>query len=675
MAANRTVLEQIAHEIFPQANELTHLGTGGFACTFRVVDGGQLFALKIIDPGLSETERVDRELSALQRVNHPGVVKFLGVGSHDHAGVNYRWIRMEFVPGHSLGALLAEGQIFTALEAIALLKSLVEGASSIWAQRTAHRDLSPGNIVLRPDGSAVIVDLGLARHVDDGTYTALPTPGTPGWMSPEQVSSTPTHGDWRSDQFVLGALGYLLLTNVCPFYAPSIVDRWVAPALQTPQPIRAIDPNVPTAAADVIERMLEKRPHRRYLKPEDLVADLDRAIFALEASKPVDEPRPQHFLVNVAQVKNFAEKGFLSVLSPHGVVIDMRAGKRVAEFVAEAAAAKAISVVDPVTHFVRSPDAVRPAFFKALPYGNNPTFTGFSDDIARTDWCRVVLEHELETDPDVAIAPYFYAGEGEAGWIAESLACAAKFEELMQVRPRGATHADIWTAVAVHSTWLSNESARDTLLTALTGQPMKALYLLVATSQPSLGPLGDSAVLHGLRDLLTVLREAGIPVIVGKRASSGLLLLSLGADGWSSGTSGNLMNMSAHPEEDEDGGPSLDRIYVPSLLNLISLSNFILMLRSRQDLVGVNTPQALALLSANPDLESLTTDQRILLKQHNLVAQKAQVDELAFRPAGQRIALLRSWVEAAAENYRALPPTRLPSENAGFLAAWAEALS
>src|SRR5690606_25447925 len=108
------------------------------------------------------------------------------------------------------------------------------------------------------------------------------------------------------------------------------------------------------------------------------------------------------------------------------------------------------------------------------------------------------------------------------------------------------------------------------LLSTITGQPMAALYLMVATSQPSFAPLGDLATLRGFRDLLTVLREAAVPVIAGKRASSGLLLLALGAAGWGTGASGNLMNMSPHPEADEEGWSPLDRIYVPRLLNSVA---------------------------------------------------------------------------------------------------------
>ena len=242
MPADRALLERVAHSLLSSSAEISHLGTGGFACTFKVRDAQGLVALKIIDPGLSERARVDRELNALQRVTSDGVVRFLEHGTHEFEGVSYCWIRMEFVEGRSLGAELAGGVVFSALEALQFISRLTGAAAAIWAEGTAHRDLSPNNIILRANGQPVVVDLGLARHVDDESYTALPTPGTPGWMSPEQVGSSPVHGDWRSDQFVIGALAYRLLTNVQPFYAPSIVDRWRAPAIQTPQPIRAVAP-------------------------------------------------------------------------------------------------------------------------------------------------------------------------------------------------------------------------------------------------------------------------------------------------------------------------------------------------------------------------------------------------------------------------------------------------
>lgn len=164
-------------------------------------------------------------------------------------------------------------------------------------------------------------------------------------------------------------------------------------------------------------------------------------------------------------------------------------------------------------------------------------------------------------------------------------------------------------------------------------------------------------------------------MIAGKRASSGLLLLALGAAGWATGVSGNLMNMSPHPEADEEGWSPLDRIYVPRLLNSVAVDTYVLMRRANGGLVALDTDESDALFAANPDLEDLTTEQRILLIQHNLIAQRRQVEALAALPAGQRISTLREWVDQAADTYRTLPPTRIAGDGGGFLTAWSEALA
>ena len=350
----------------------------------------------------------------------------------------------------------------------------------------------------------------------------------------------------------------------------------------------------------------------------------------------------------------------------------MRAGARVSEFITAARDVGAQTIVDPVSHYVRSPFAVRPARFRELPYGGGPVLTGFSDEAARRDFCGQVLDSVTADQPDTIISPHFYAGENEQSWLTESVACGAVTEALMNQR---ASTASMWLGVAVHATWLSNETQRDILLTALTARQWTGVHLLLCTTQAPFGPLGDVDTLRGLRDFIAVLREAGTPVIVGRRASSGLLLLALGAEGWSTGVTGNLMNMTPHPEDEQTGGRALDRVYIPGLVNLVSTEAYLLMRARRPDLVALDTPQAAALLGANPDLEDLSTDERILLLQHNLVAQSRQVSELASLPAGQRIARLRAWVDEAAARYRELPPTRLQSEGPGFLTAWADVLA
>jgi hypothetical protein len=212
------------------------------------------------------------------------------------------------------------------------------------------------------------------------------------------------------------------------------------------------------------------------------------------------------------------------------------------------------------------------------------------------------------------------------------------------------------------------------MLAAATAQPHDALYLLVHTTQPSFAPIGDVDVLRGLRDVIEVMTEARIPVVAGRRASSGLLLLALGAAGWGTGISANQKNGSPHPEEDTGGGPGLDRIYVPQLFNHINVTSYLQILgESVGGTLLPTTPYGQALLTANPSLDSLTKAQRVLLNRHNIAAMKAQVDEMGATAEHSRLTNMRAAVMEARDLYQQLPRQR-SGEDGGFLDAWLQVL-
>lgn len=123
----------------------------------------------------------------MRTVDHPNVVRYLEDGVHTHDHLIYSWLRMEFVDGEPLRGLLQRGDRPVISTSLNLIGEAIAGASAIWAAGTSHRDLSQNNLMITTDGHLVIVDLGLARQLDDESITVLPTPGTPGWMSPEQV--------------------------------------------------------------------------------------------------------------------------------------------------------------------------------------------------------------------------------------------------------------------------------------------------------------------------------------------------------------------------------------------------------------------------------------------------------------------------------------------------------
>ncbi|MGN6762443.1 MAG: serine/threonine-protein kinase [Leifsonia sp.] len=670
MPADRQKLDNVVHELYSDAVDIQHLGTGGFASTFKVTQAAGVFAVKIVDPEVGDVDRFDRELNALKRVENPHVVRFLNFGRVMRDGVAYGYIEMEFVDGYSLADLITAGQSFSLLEAARLINSVLDGAATIWEAGVAHRDLSPRNIMVRQDGSAVIVDLGMARHVDDETLTALPMPGTPGWMSPEQVDlSGPSHGDWRSDQFVIGLLAYFTVTGARPYRAGSVRELWAAPAQQDAPSLRSGQSNVPEALANVVDRMTARQPSRRYLKPGALILDFERAIAALEIGESAAAHSSQFFPV-VKYYNGYArDKEFLESVHPSVTVVGAQATKAMKSVFAAARAGGGRVAIDPDTAFSRSPRSVRPKGYQSLAYGKGTLLKPWDDQTAREAWCADVWREMDSNSPDILISPYFYAGPSELNWIRESLECAEVLRRIVAGRP--GPIPDVWTGISINQSWITTPSERDKLLNELTSHEMRALYLLVHTTQEAFAPLSDLATIRGFRDLFSVMRDAEVPVIAAQRGSSGLLLLALGAMAWSGGVSANLLNSAPHPEAKSQKRRGAPRIYVPQLLNFVPGPSFELMLAEDESRVQLVSAEGQALLEQASDFSQISSAQRVLLYQHNVRAMKDQADALDAATEGQRVAMLLEWITDAAAHYSALQAGNVPA----FLAAWRQALT
>lgn len=163
----------VVEAAFPGA-ETSLLGRGGFGCTFRVRDGEGDLAVKVLDPDKVEP-RAGREARALERVSSPYVVELVNVGEQEHEGRVYPYLVMRFVEGRTLAEAIAESRL-TLDEVLDLAINLADGLTSIWDAGLVHRDLKPGNVIVGASGAPVVVDLGIARHLDLETVTGKEGP-------------------------------------------------------------------------------------------------------------------------------------------------------------------------------------------------------------------------------------------------------------------------------------------------------------------------------------------------------------------------------------------------------------------------------------------------------------------------------------------------------------------
>lgn len=264
---------------------LEELGQGSMGIVYKAHDPNLDLdvAVKVLRPeclqGETLVKRFLAEARVLGRLDHPNIVRVYNV-DEDQGTV---YIAMELLVGEGLNEI-AKKRRLTPAEIADLGAAIAEALGYAHSKGVVHRDVKPGNILVRPDGKPKITDFGIARIEDSSEHLmtqAGEVLGTPAYMSPEQVLSEPVDG--RSDIFSLGIILYELCAGERPFGGSSLGAVFQAITQASPVPIRKKNPDVPAGLADVVERCLRRNPAERFQTGEELAG-------ALRASIPKEGP-------------------------------------------------------------------------------------------------------------------------------------------------------------------------------------------------------------------------------------------------------------------------------------------------------------------------------------------------------------------------------------------------
>jgi eukaryotic-like serine/threonine-protein kinase len=247
------------------------LGAGAYAWVYEARDTELEIpvAVKVLRPEHTGNEVVEtrfrREATTAARLRHPNIVTIRDVGRSE--GIT--WVVMDLLPG-SLSRRL---QVLSALPEPDVVRLGLDVAAALGAAHTAgviHRDIKADNILIGSAGEAVVCDFGLARALTGGADLSATNQvvGTPHYFSPEQARGEPLDG--RSDLYALGVTLYRAATGRLPFEG----DDWYTVARkhvdEVPPDPRSIVPELSPAFADVLLRLLEKRPDDRYRDASEL---------------------------------------------------------------------------------------------------------------------------------------------------------------------------------------------------------------------------------------------------------------------------------------------------------------------------------------------------------------------------------------------------------------------
>lgn len=235
-------------------------------------------ALKLLHPGHLPVRgariRFRREIAALRELDHPGICPILGDGEAD--GVPF--LVMPFLPGQSLRERFAASRP-PRDDLLAILSGVADALHHAHERGFVHRDVKPANVMVRDDGTPVLLDFGLARFEQRAPESALTLSGgvvgTPAYMAPEQVAGR-DDVDRRCDVYALGVVLYEGLTGRVPHEAPtreSLYRRILAGDVVRPSRLAA---GVPRDLDVVCLTAIERDVARRYRTAAEFAADLER---------------------------------------------------------------------------------------------------------------------------------------------------------------------------------------------------------------------------------------------------------------------------------------------------------------------------------------------------------------------------------------------------------------
>ena len=261
---------------------LDHIGTGGMSTVYLAEHTlmHRMVAIKILPKkkmaNTAYLERFVREAQAIAALNHPNIVQAYDIDRYDEM----HYIVMEYFEGNNLRQLVDKEGPLPFEDAVSYIRQAAEGLIHAHRIGVIHRDVKPENILANAEGTAKLLDLGLALLKEEGGEngsSAKPDSilGTADYLAPEQAINS-SKIDGRADIYSLGCTLYFCLTGHPPFPFGTIPQRLLAHQRETPASILLDRPDCPDDLVEICAKMMAKHPDDRFQSAREITDILGR---------------------------------------------------------------------------------------------------------------------------------------------------------------------------------------------------------------------------------------------------------------------------------------------------------------------------------------------------------------------------------------------------------------
>ena len=572
---------------------LDFIDSGGFGSVYKAVKNGDEYAIKIFREDYvlkefrekGEENRIKQEIEIMKSVNHPYLIRYVDDFKETLLSVPSYFLVMEYAKGKTLRKLMSENAINES-QAIDIFQKILEGIKALHNIRgdeedkgIIHRDLKPENIIVNGNGDLKIIDYGISKVID---YTSITSTGnvmgSPPYMSPEQITDS-KHIDKRSDLYTLGVILYEMLTQNLPYESHSVPELFDKIKNAHPIPPRRWKPLMNNKVENIILKLLEKIPYKRFAKVS-LIADAFQSE-EIKLTEKVYDLTPKFYLRLLDDLKTLQT---FSKNNKFKLFIEFPANhQRQKGLLSLISTNQFEKIIDPATMRLAYPAQRDVKGLQELPYAP-PKFQVITPDYLqdndkKQEYVKQVIDEQFKLGADILVSPYHYIHNTNVPATQRRNPVAEWFDldikllkESIDYKAsiRAYDSKQLYAGICLNGDSLLDDRHTTDLLNMFSAFDCDGYFIYVDCIDNS---TNGTTLYHYIKTLVELQKNTNKPVIAGRLNSLGLGLLCAGVTAYSSGTARfDSFYEDLYKEEVDVAYKMYERYYFPQLLGTIAIA-------------------------------------------------------------------------------------------------------